>query len=399
MNEPLSISPLRSLSRAATSRIAADVDGVEVWFEADDLPLRASPEAFTSAFLIPAAALERRLTVCDPVAADFTTALPRILDIVAGWWGYSKLLPSLDNPAVTPPQNAAGQPGTTARRGTALCFSGGVDSFYSLLALGRHIDAIVFVHGFDIKIDDVARATVVEQHLRAVAAAVGVQPVVVRTNLRAHPAFRTTDWNHTHGGALAAIGHLLADEWNTLLVSAAYPLDNPEPCGSHRELDSLWSGAGLTVEHVGAERDRTGKLAVLKDDPLVQRYLRVCWENRSDRLNCSRCEKCIRNEVVLQALGALDSFAVFEPAATLATRVDGVPAIRNAALFRRYNSALAMGLPRDTARAVRRLLARSRRARVRRRIADARWYAAAVARRIARLAARETSATVIAGER
>ena len=139
------------------------------------------------------------------------------------------------------------------------------------------------------------------------------------------------------------------------------------------------------MEHVGAESSRTDKLAALKDQPLVHRYLRVCWENRSSRLNCSRCEKCIRNEVVLAALGALESFEVFDDPRTLADRVDGVECVRNEGLFRRYEVSLAMGLPYAVDAAVRRLMARSRRARLRRRLGDARWYAAALARRILRL--------------
>jgi hypothetical protein len=357
---------------------------MDIWFESSDVTLRASVEAFTSAFLVPAAALERPLVVTAPVAADFAAGLPRILDIVGGWWDYSRASPSLEI-AAAPQRAEPDRPPAAKPGGTALCFSGGVDSFYTLLAAGRHVDAMVFVHGFDIKLADELRSAAVEEHLRTVAAAVGARPVFIRTNLRSHPVYRATNWSRTHGGALAAIGHLLADNWSTLLISAAYSLDDPNSCGSHWDLDPLWSGAGLTVEHVGAECDRNEKLAALKDDPLVQRYLRVCWENRSERLNCSRCEKCIRNEVALAALGALDSFEVFESSATLAARVDGVRAVQLKSLLPRYHSALTLGLPPDVERAVRRLIERSRRAQRRARLEHARSYAADVAWRIIRL--------------
>ena len=392
-NDPLIISALQSSSYGGASRVSAEVDGAELWFESADVALRPSTEAFVSALLIAAVAQERQLVVADPIAGDYAANLPRVLDLTARWWNYPRLLPKIDSSAAASPQPTSGK-SAEARAGAALCFSGGVDSFYTLLAAGRSVDALVFVHGFDVKLDDGERAAVVQDHLRMVAAEVGARAVFVRTNLRAHPAFRTVSWLRTFGSALAAIGHLLSDSWATLLVSSSYSLAEPYPAGSHWELDPLWSGAGLAVEHVGAECNRTEKLAALKDHPLMHRYLRVCWENRSDRLNCSRCEKCVRNEVVLAALGALDSFQVFEPSATLSERVDSVDHIHNERLFTRYESALALGLPYDLDAAVRRLLARSRRALFRRRLGDARWYAAAVARRILRLGRTDASVGV-----
>jgi hypothetical protein len=285
----LPISAPRSTTEGGISRVSADVDGSEVWFESADVTPRPSSEAFVSAFLISAAIQERRLVAAGPVAEDFAANLPRVLDVVTGWWKYAHLLPKVDTTAAPRQQPADGK-GPEVRPGAALCFSGGVDSFFSLLAAGRTVDVLVFVHGFDVKPDDVERAGAIEEHLKSVAREVGIRSVVIRTNLRTHPSFRSSPWIRTYGSALAAIGHLLSDEWGTLLVSSSYSYSDPRPSGSHWELDPLWSGAGLVVDHVGAESSRTDKLAALKDHPLVQRYLRVCWENRSSRLNCSRCE-------------------------------------------------------------------------------------------------------------
>ena len=89
--------------------------------------------------------------------------------------------------------------------------------------------------------------------------------------------------------------------------------------------------------------------------------------------------------MLLAGFGALDSFEVFEPSNTLSERVDAVECIRIEGLFQRYEQALELGLPDDVAAAVRRLLSRSRRALLHRRIGHARSYAAAVVRRILRL--------------
>ena len=263
-------------------------------------------------------------------------------------------------------------------------FRGGVDSFYTLLASGRRVDDLVFVHGFDVPLTDAARAADVEENVREIAGVLGARPIVIRTNLRTHAPFRAASWDRTHGGALAAVGHLLADESATMLISASFFHGGWHPWGSAWQLDPLWSGNGLTIEHVGAELNRADKLRVLRDEPLVRRHLRVCWANRPGLLNCSRCEKCIRNQVILAALGVLEHFRTFESPDTLAARIADVPRIRDRLVFDRYEFALELGLPPAQAAAVRALLARSKRALWRDRAADAREYAAALGRRILR---------------
>ncbi|HXE60254.1 MAG TPA: hypothetical protein VN607_06085 [Gemmatimonadaceae bacterium] len=375
----LQISPVQCRTTSPSSRVAAIVGDSEVWFESDDVALRPSVEAFVSAFLIPSVAARLRLDATGPVDAAFAASMSTVLDIAHRWWGYDPMLPRLDTRCVDrdPQSPAAGR--------TALCFSGGVDSFHTLLASGRKIDDLVFVRGFDMPLADVARAEAVEEQVREIAGVVGARAIIVRTNLRAHPPFRAARWDRTHGGALAAVGHLLAGHADTLLISASFSHKGWHPWGSAWQLDPLWSGNGLTVEHIGAELNRAEKLRVLRDEPLVRRHLRVCWENRTEALNCSRCEKCIRNQVVLGGLGVLEHFRVFEPPATLAARVDQVARIRDPQVFARYEFALAMGgLTPQAALAVRALLARSKRAMWRDRVARAHEYLGAVARRVMR---------------
>jgi hypothetical protein len=78
---------------------------------------------------------------------------------------------------------------------------------------------VVLRGGHDVKLEDYKRAAVIQQHVRAVAREVGAHAVFVRTNVRELPRFRAAPWPHTHGGALAAIGHLLSEGWGKLLIS------------------------------------------------------------------------------------------------------------------------------------------------------------------------------------
>ncbi|HEU4828442.1 MAG TPA: hypothetical protein VFT04_04535 [Gemmatimonadales bacterium] len=337
------------------TRVSALVGEVHAWFESSELDLKAVPEAFGSAFLIPAASRGRALSFESSVSGTWMKGAGELLGFAERWWGYRAEPPA----AVTRADLSIRRPNRAER--TALCFSGGVDSFYSLLRRPGGVDLIVAGHGLDIPLADTARMRRFEASVRAISASLGIESAIVRTNLREHPDFSCASWERTHGGTLAAIGHLLGDAASRLVVSSSAARADAHPWGSHWQTDPLWSTGRLTVEHFGDSIRRGEKLAAMGAEPLVQKHLRVCWANRDDRLNCSRCEKCIRTEVVLAMYGMLDRFEVFEPPRTLAERIAGVPRIPVRASMIPYRRALKSGLDRDVARAVRALLIRSQR--------------------------------------
>jgi hypothetical protein len=365
---------VRQMGRA--SRVTATVDGADAWFESDDVPLRASSEAFASAFLLVAADGRRRLAAASAVGADWAGGAAQVLETAHRWWGYPRLWPRVDTrPVATGPQQGS------ARRG--LCFTGGVDSFFSLLVCGGPIQYLIHAHGFDIRLDDEQRAARVAERFRRIAEATSTQLVTLRTNLRVHPTFRPVPWPRTHGGALAALGHVCAGTIDTLVISSSTTYAAPRPWGSHFELDPCWSGAGLTIEHVGAEYTRNAKLKLIANSPLVREHLHVCWEHQDDRLNCSRCEKCLRTRAVLAGIGVLQEFAVLDGPETLAADLDALPCVTLPSRWPRYREVLADGgLPRDVTRAIERLLARSRTQLWRRRIGALGRPAKAVIRRL-----------------
>jgi hypothetical protein len=333
-------------------RVSADVGGETLWFESPDVELCPAPEAFGCALLVAALHDGRSLAVEGEVSARWLSNADRLLDVLHGWWGYPRLTP------LAAARADDEQPDTDK---TALCFSGGVDSFYSLLHSGRRIDLLLTVHGYDIKLRDEARAFKFRSSLRAIAAELAVRPVFVRTNLREHPAFAGAPWEHTHGGALAAVGHLLGGSAGRLLVSSSYPFSNHVPWGTHWQTDPLWSSDRLEVIHAGAEHRRSDKLRAIAREPLVRRHLRVCWENLAPEGNCSRCEKCLRTRLLLADLGELDNFPVFEGVGTLARSLDSLPAIRGRG--RVFVKVLGRGrLTPEVETALRNLCKRTRRA-------------------------------------
>ncbi|MQW77142.1 hypothetical protein GHK92_14775 [Nocardioides sp. dk4132] len=82
-------------------------------------------------------------------------------------------------------------------------------------------------------------------------------------------------------------------------------------------LDHRWSTRRLQVVYDGGECSRVKKTQMIARDPLVQKYLRVCYK-QFDELNCGRCSKCIRTMATLQVLGELQNFSTFPERVDLA---------------------------------------------------------------------------------
>jgi hypothetical protein len=217
-------------------------------------------------------------------------------------------------------------------------------------------DVLAFVAGYDMALADRPRLAAWETTFRGVAAGIGARAVLVRSNLRRHRAFRRTDWARSHGGAIAAVGHLLAGEVGTLLISASIRTDYPYRWGSHWQLDPLWSSDRLEVVHVGAAHSRLEKMRAIAGHELAQRYLRVCWENRAETGNCSSCDKCLCTMATIAACGPTGRFVGFAWAEALGPRIDRLARTQ---FVLTYTELLATGLGAALDRSIRSLLERS----------------------------------------
>jgi hypothetical protein len=240
--------------------------------------------------------------------------------------------------------------------GVVLCFTGGVDSFYTLLRSDLRPEALCWVHGYDVPLAEHERGRALEARLRSVAATVDTRPVLVSSNLRVHPAFHGSDWERAHGGALAAVGHLLSEAFGTLAISSTFDYRDERPWGSHWRTDRLWSSSRMQIAHWGAQITRDEKLRQIADEPLVRENLRVCWQEGLTQLNCSRCDKCVVTMVTLRNCGKLEAFGVFDEIGDLAGRLDDQEATR----YLRTYASLQESCPEPgLRRAIERLLVRS----------------------------------------
>jgi hypothetical protein len=299
-------------SGGSTHRVGALINGSELWFESPKAELRPSAEAFAGTMLLPALYTGADIEVEAPLSPVWVSNARRYLEIFGGWLK----LPTVDI------RSPLREPGIMARgEKTAICFSGGVDSFFTLLRGPFENAALVMIQGFDIDIEEKDLWKAVDKTLLEVAGAVEAEPMVVKANIRKHPVFLKAPYEYSHGSALAAVGHVL-DGVGRFVISSSFHLSQDFPWGSHWDTDPLMSSEALEVVHWGASVKRPDKIRAIVDEPLVKRHLRVCWSSKADRYNCSKCEKCIRTMLAIEALGRLGEYEVFRPERPLAETLE-----------------------------------------------------------------------------
>jgi hypothetical protein len=322
-------SPERRGWARLTAQLHSDVNGHEepVWLDvpaADAAGLRVSGDPFL-AWLAPLAATRgEALRLESPVDAQLLMQVREVLRIWQIWY------PHLSNVAVVAPDGpgaltAAGQPPSpvaeavvSPARRTASMFTGGVDSFFTVL---RHdagdgtpasvpIDDLLFVHGFDVPLQNTVAAERVRASLQQAADALGKRFVFVATNLR-DTRFRVTDWPRlAHGAALAGVAHALAGAYHTVLLGSSAGYGDLRFWGSHPLTDPMFSSSRLAFLHDGAAFMRVQKTEYVVRSPIAMRHLRVCWKSDAGD-NCGTCNNCIRTMLALEALGVLEQSATF----------------------------------------------------------------------------------------
>ncbi len=317
-------SPVRSGVVRLSAQVRYDRPGLDAetyWFEvarehAADLARTGDPWL---ACLLPLA-----VTLGEPLrlsAAVDSVLLDGALEVMAVWHRW---YPALRPIAVEAEEVIGGASG--ARVGAF--FSGGVDSFFTLLhheSLARErpstrIDDLITVWGFDIPIVDAVSFERLRARLQRVADALGKSLIVVATNLR-QTEWRRADWGHlAHGCALAAVAHVLGPRWRSVLIAASNDYPHHVAWGSHPLTDALLGTARTRIVHDGAAFGRLDKVRAVARSQLALEALHVCWRGRSSE-NCGACAKCLTAMVALELLGVLDRASCFPSTAVDPRRV------------------------------------------------------------------------------
>ncbi len=248
---------------------------------------------------------------------------------------------------------------------TAAFFSGGVDSFFTILRAREPgaiaIDDLVSIGGFDIRLRNLPAFERMRSRQAAVAESLGCQFVDVITNLR-DTRIEKAGWGDLlHGAALAGVGLALEGRYERLLIASTADYTRLFPNGSHPLTDPLLSTTGTQILHDGATHDRRGKIEFVSRSEIALRNLHVCFRVGSD-YNCGACEKCLRTMAVLELLGCLEQAESF-PIRRLDARSLARVYVGNPLAASYYDSIIAMAAERgrpEIARSAARALQRSR---------------------------------------
>jgi hypothetical protein len=299
-----------------------------IWIESD-VSLTDTPQWSIPLRLIKAVA-EGETANLGSVSPLLASNLETIRDIYAAW---------IDGGHLVPLNFELSSAADAAASGVSLFFSGGVDSFYSLIKHRDEVENLVLVHGFDVPLADTKTFALAEAQAREAARIFGKRLIVARTNLHFEQPSVPCSWGMYHGAPLAAVAHALAPNHRKIYVASTYSYADLHPWGSHPLLDPLWSTEAVRVVHDGGET-RMEKLRVLVQYPEALARLRVCWEN-PEKYNCGLCEKCVRTMLGLRALG-IDRCAAFPETLTPElVRQQGLT--HDSALF--WRELLSPGLP------------------------------------------------------
>src|SRR5271167_2432185 len=264
--------------------------------------IHVSADPFIAALLIPSMQLGETLTVDAPASPRLLRSLPKIMAYYHNWDPKYKIIEVRTS--------KERQESDSIPKVNALFFSGGVDSFYALTRLTEqtadrnHLSHLIFVHGFDIRLNDNMLFEKSYAAVKDIASYYGKKLVVVRTNVR-EITDKYVRWMNCYGAGMASVA-LCGLFRNVYIASDVAPNERYLAFTSaHPDLDPLWSTDTTALIHYGDGISRVEKVKALANNPMAQKHLRVCMENRNGAYNCGRCSKCVRTMLALYMAGAL----------------------------------------------------------------------------------------------
>lgn len=284
-----------------------------LWFE---VPEDLEPEVSRTGdpwlvVLLPlAATLGEDLVLSLPVDPVLRSSCRDVARVWQGWYG------GLSVPDIVAPVEE--RRGRAAEPRSGALFSGGVDSFFTLL---RHeedgvpghppLTDLLTIWGLDVPLSDRAEGRKLASWSGRVASETVKRGVLMATNAR-DTRWSQANWAKlSHGALLVGCALTLQSRYRLVLVPSSVPyVRSRRRWGSHPLTDPMLSTGSTRVVHDGACARRTEKTARIARSELAMRYLRVCWaEGATD--NCGRCGKCRRTMATLDVVDALQDCATF----------------------------------------------------------------------------------------
>ena len=332
-------------------------DAEDYWFEfpqayADEVSTTGDP--FLACLLPVAVELGEPLSLCRPVDGRM---LDHARTLMEAWqqWNAAHVPVPIEAEVLREPSSR----GTR----TACLFSGGVDSFYTVLSPhASPIDDLLVIHGaFDLMHARQPSFERVQGRLQAAADALGKTLIPSATNLL-HTRLGKTDLVFmSQGSMMISVPLALERRFERVLIAASIDLTWKEAWGTHPITDALLSTGSTVVEEHGFTKMRIPKTLAIAQSDVALATLRVCLFT-GDETNCMECEKCLRVAIVLDLLDVIERAPTFGGRRLDLRRV-GRLAIGDPHVRHYYLEMLEICRERgreDMARAIRKALFRSR---------------------------------------
>jgi 7-cyano-7-deazaguanine synthase in queuosine biosynthesis len=215
--------------------------------------------------------------------------------------------------------DSAGSLGGSEKRGkSAMSFSGGLDSIFTLLRhtkktpesfdLGTAVTAL----GFDMhlyKRDEFSRLV---KRFEPALSEIGVDHYLISINAREFGDFM--DWEDSHGLQIASVLHQMDYCVSTAVIASTWLANRIlVPWGSTPILDHLMSGGKLRILSDGDGFSRPEKILEVAQSKTMTSLVKVCWQGSDLSKNCGVCGKCCRTRIQFAAAGINDPSCFDQP--------------------------------------------------------------------------------------
>lgn len=278
--------------------------------------LRPRPGTFLYLSYLVALRLQTPLTVdCDVSQFEWLNFVHNFIPLASAFYSLPEV------PAIRVGGLAEHVPSASRTARTGLMFSGGVDSFYTLLSLqeaNQKPDYLISINAG--AFPDRRVWSAILPLLGEVGRKCRTPLILIDTNF--HKAFpRTHLSSHTVRNMTAAM--LLRPALSTAFYSSSTTLADAlfTRAKEIQDMSSIEAMVLYTMQQsdfgaliYGLNTERIEKTRAIHTAPIVQQHLNVCtnwrYQISADRtvINCGRCSKCARTMLTLEALGSLQHY-------------------------------------------------------------------------------------------
>lgn len=282
-----------------------DRDGVEdsLFYRCNTLQLSCGVDIPLLALLLQAMKRKRSILLDKPVSPVLLSNLNSYMDIYSNWYREFKKIP-ITSPTIALPEKKSS-------RRVAAFFTGGVDSYYTFLQHQDEITDLIYVHGFDLSLEDIALREQVSRLGNKVASDFGVRFIEIETNVKQLQKGWGNWGKHSHGLSLVSVARALSYSIDKIYIPSSASINDLFPWGTHPQTDYLLGDEKLTVVHDSVSLKRSEKTVCISDSDLALKTLRVCYKNTEGSYNCCECEKCLRTMTTLYAVNKLNKAITF----------------------------------------------------------------------------------------